>query len=53
MHIGKRGCRHSGGKRRGIQFVVRMQNQRHIEGAFGGRRGRFTIQHEQKICGVR
>ncbi len=52
MHVGKGGSCHARGERGGVELVVRMKDQRDIEGALGGRSGMLSVQHQQEVGGV-
>ena len=53
MHVRKGGRRDPRGEGGGVQFMVGMQDQRHVQGFFRGRRRLFAVQLEQEIGGVR
>src|SRR6185312_15216760 len=53
MHVRQGGRGDPGGKGGGIQFVVGVQDEGDVEGAFGGGRRLLPGQHQEEIGGVR
>ena len=49
VHIGQGRGTNAGGEGRGIEFVFRVQDQRHVHGRFMQCVGLFTAQHMQEV----
>ena len=53
MHVAERRGRYASGKGAGVQFVIGVQDQRHVQRAFRRLGWQIAGQHHQEICGVR
>jgi hypothetical protein len=52
MHIGHGAGDDAGGKSRGVQFMIGMEDQRHVERAGGRWNGFGAVEHPEKIGSV-
>ena len=53
VHVRKSGRSHAGGEGRGIQLMIGMEDQRHIQGFFRRRARLFSVEHQQEVARMR
>ncbi len=49
VNVGQGGGDDAGGEGGGVQLVVGVQDQRHVQGPDGGLRGLYAVQHPQEV----